>query len=503
MPDYGLLWVNADAGSYRSRKKLPAIQSSIINAHSQQYAWRSRATAGHCALRNSSAASGLVGWTRRSDTPGEATTDSRLAASYENESYTAEEFESSVAQMVRPPVPRLVPHICGKDEALDPFHCSAAKIDSTMHGLIHFSLARIHPTMWNDTPKECPWDTPDSEAKQQMVHSCISDKARLYSLVACTAGYMYQLKREPVKRQQAAFYLQSALVAMRAQIETNDLNREESLYTILLLALCGEMLDDYAGAVTHLRAAKHLVDQIGGLGSINAFALRTLLRVDLGVATLTLSRPVFALPWTIPMSVVLDSLADSRLNEHAQKALLDLQHSCLPTSLHEDVCRIIKCAKVLPHIWKNPTTSLTVVGQVLEPLSVVCHNILSISFQSQVNSGRRKRLEATKVTLMLWTNSVVRSIMGEQQAPRSNFPTFSAAVLEAKKQIWSPAMFELLSEWNHVVETTPLEAMRQQTPPQLIRLVLAMETYTALKLGGLMEALFELETQIKQCDKVR
>jgi hypothetical protein len=40
--------------------------------------------------------------------------------------------------------------------------------------------------------------------------------------------------------------------------------------------------------------------------------------------------------------------------------------------------------------------------------------------------------------------------------------------------------------------------MRQQTPPQLVRLVLAMEAYTALKLGGLMEALFKLETQIKQ-----
>jgi len=88
--------------------------------------------------------------------------------------------------------------------------------------------------------------------------------------------------------------------------------------------------------------------------------------------------------------------------------------------------------------------------------------------------------------------------MGEQQAPRSNFPTFNAVVLRAKKQIWPAAIFELLSEWNRVVETTSPEAMRQQTPPQLVRLVLAMEAYTALKLGGLMVALFKLETQIKQ-----
>jgi len=88
--------------------------------------------------------------------------------------------------------------------------------------------------------------------------------------------------------------------------------------------------------------------------------------------------------------------------------------------------------------------------------------------------------------------------LGEQQAPRRNFPTLSAVVLKAKQQVWPVAIFESLSERNRVVETTSPEAMRQQTPPQLVRLVLAMEAYTALKLGGLMEAVFKLETQIKQ-----
>jgi hypothetical protein len=88
--------------------------------------------------------------------------------------------------------------------------------------------------------------------------------------------------------------------------------------------------------------------------------------------------------------------------------------------------------------------------------------------------------------------------MGKQQASRSNFPTFHIMVLKAKKQIWPAAFFELLSEWNRVVDTISPEAIRQQTPSRLVRLVLAMEAYTALKLGGLMEALFKLETQIKQ-----
>lgn len=159
---------------------------------------------------------------------------------------------------------------------------------------------------------------------------------------------------------------------------------------------------------------------------------------------------------------------------------------------------MIKCAKVLLHVWKHPTTSSTVVGQILEPLSIVTYNILSISFQPQIDVGHRKRLEATKLTLILWTNSIRRPIMGEQQAPHSSFRTFSAVALKAKKQIWPAAILELLSKWNRVVETTSPEAIGQQTPPQLVRFVLAMEAYTTLKLGRFMEALFKLEAQIKQ-----
>jgi hypothetical protein len=41
-----------------------------------------------------------------------------------------------------------IPSICGKDEAVDPFNCTAVKIDSNMHSLIEFYLARLHPVSY-------------------------------------------------------------------------------------------------------------------------------------------------------------------------------------------------------------------------------------------------------------------------------------------------------------------------------------------------------------------
>jgi hypothetical protein len=498
---YHLGMVNADAKSYNARRKLPAVQASI-NAHSQQHTWKAKTTAGYRALRNSSAARGLVGWNRRSGPPVEVVFDSRLATRYEKGTHKQEELEPGRELTIRRPITRLVPRICGKDEALDPFSCTAAKIDSSMRDLLQFFLGQIHPTTWNDTPITKPYDTPDSEAKQRMVQGCISDKARLYSLVSCTAGYMYQLNHEPRKRQQSAFYLRTALVAMRAQIQTNDFDIEESLYTILVLALCGTMLEDYDAAASHLRAAKQLVKRMGGLQSVNPFVLKTLIRADLGVANGTLSSPIFALPYSRTMPILPDCSVDPRLDQHAQKVLLQLSHGFLPTSLLNDVRQITQYARILPHVWKHSTTLSTMVGQILIPLSAVIYHILSVPFQSEIDSDRRKRFESTRVALFLWTSLCSRSIWGPRQAPPGNFSVpyfslFSVVSLKAKKHLWPAETYELLLEWNRVIETTPPETVKQQVPQQLVQLVVDMEAYTDLKLGELMERLFELGDQIE------
>jgi hypothetical protein len=62
IPESQLLWVNKDVKSYEQSRKVPAAQSSIINAHSQQQGRVARLVASQQALRKGSAAKAVVGW---------------------------------------------------------------------------------------------------------------------------------------------------------------------------------------------------------------------------------------------------------------------------------------------------------------------------------------------------------------------------------------------------------------------------------------------------------
>jgi len=68
---------------------------------------------------------------------------------------------------------------------------------------------------------------------------------------------------------------------------------------------------------------------------------------------------------------------------------------------------------------------------------------------------------------------------------------------EIKKRLWSSGIHCLLMEWNRAIRSLNQSpaTKNERVPLKLIRLIQAMETKTDVKLGGLMERLFELEEQ--------
>jgi hypothetical protein len=157
-PESQLLWINKDVKSYKQSKKLSAVQAAIINAHSQQQARAARAIANQRGLRDSSAVKAIVGWKQRSVSSTSRSSPTKDQSSEEFESCLTEDSERNpkklefmefiVGSRLKGPPDNLlpfIPYICGKDEALDPFNCTAAKIDSNMHKLMEFYLAQVHP----------------------------------------------------------------------------------------------------------------------------------------------------------------------------------------------------------------------------------------------------------------------------------------------------------------------------------------------------------------------
>jgi hypothetical protein len=154
-PESQLLWVNKDVQSYRKSRRVSAIQAGIINAHSQQQARAARNIASQRALREGSAAKAVVGWRQRgvpptswSSYPQDRWPQQSKPCSREDSESNPEKLESLIRLQSEASFDKLVPsirYICGKDEALDPFNCTAVKIDSNAHDLIEFYLRRVDP----------------------------------------------------------------------------------------------------------------------------------------------------------------------------------------------------------------------------------------------------------------------------------------------------------------------------------------------------------------------
>jgi hypothetical protein len=136
-PGSQLLWINQDVKSYKQSRRVSATQAATINTHSQQQARAAINMASQRALREDSAVRTIVGWRQRS-----------VPRSKEDSESKPEKLEPLVRLQSKTSLDNLVPsilHICGKDEALDPFNCTAAKIDSNAHDLIEFYLRRVAP----------------------------------------------------------------------------------------------------------------------------------------------------------------------------------------------------------------------------------------------------------------------------------------------------------------------------------------------------------------------
>jgi hypothetical protein len=508
MPDPGLLWVNTDAKSYKRSKRASIAQTTAINSHAQAQARATKAGLSQRALKESSVATAVVGWKRRSATADGSS--SQCQSAEHNASNYYDDTKASDASTRKPDwSSRIAPRICGEDEALDPFDCAAAKVDSSMFDIIQFYLARIHPTSWTGKAYASARLGVDYEALE-IVKGCMTDRARLYSLVSCTAAYIERAETGVWKRKlpPSTFYLHNAIAAVRARVQSMDKesSRSDLLHTIVVMAVCEQFLQDYAASLAHLRAVRLLIKQRGGFAAVEPGILRTIVRADLGRAVATLEAPVLDCP-TEPTTVVLpNAVCDAELERQADYALLLTSQTPLPKELVQYIHHLIKCTMMLEYAWKNRDCSGPIMGKILFTVIALLYYLLSASFQSNADSDLfdTKKLEATRITLLLWTLLLSRSTRDGQHTYR-DIPydyEFKIVDLEVQKRLQFSELYDLLMDWNRAIQFLNQfsDTKSKGIPPNLICIVQAMETKTDVKLGGLMQCIFQLEELHRSSD---
>jgi hypothetical protein len=501
MPDSGLLWVNTDVESYKHSKRASIAQDSAINSHAQLQARATKASLSQRALKESLVATAVVGWKRRSAT---ADGSSSQCQSAEHNASDYDDTKALDAFVLKQDwSSRIVPRICGKDEALDPFDCTAAKIDSSMYDIIQFYLARIHPTSWTAKAYASARLGVDCEALE-IAKGCMADRARLFSLVSCTAAYIERAEPSVWKHKippSTFYYLHNAITTVRARVQSKDKesSRLDLLHSIVVMAVCAQFLQDYAASLAHLRAAKLLIEQRGGFAAVEPGILRTIVRADLSRAVATLEAPILDCP-TKPTIVMLpNAVCDAELERQADHALLLTARAPLPKQLVQHIHHLIKCTKMLEYAWKNRDCSGPIMGKILSTVIALLYHLLSASFQSNTDSNLydTKKLEATRITLLLWALLLTRSMRDGQHTYR-DIPydyEFKVADPEVRKRLQFSDLYDLLMDWNRAIQILNRfsNTKSKGIPSNLICIVQAMETKTDVKLGGLMECVFQLE----------
>lgn len=148
---------------------------------------------------------------------------------------------------------------------------------------------------------------------------------------------------------------------------------------------------------------------------------------------------------------------------------------------------------MLQFVWSYPSESAAAIRQLRRSFTAIFYHLLSLSFEEYPDE--RKKLEATRVSLAIWTLLMSQSLFNDSPIGQGVTPIFDSVSLNAQKRFWPSAVYFLLREWNEVAQSLLYESNTTDicTPIRLIRIVQAIECETDVKLGGVMERLFELE----------
>lgn len=390
---------------------------------------------------------------------------------------------------------------------MDPFDCAALKMDSTGFDHMQFYLVWGQPI----ANKRQSYGLVGSVMDQQvvgLVKSCMANKLRNHALLSLVAALMTFLDvTHESSRCHVTLHDQNALETLRARIVDTSCRPQDLIYDIALLCRAATYRHDEFAAVTHMNALRQIIDQMGGMQSFNAMETRYVLFTDHRLAYARLAPNVFTLQQQLTIlglhkstekEVNLSDVpphpwrANLDLEMLANRLLLRLDGLCLPQSLGEIYRDTILCVQVLESTWNEPGSSSNVSWLTGKHL-VISSRLLLMSFGEAYPADLRLQYESLRTVLILWDLLIVAGT--SKGRARNVLPEIGNTVLEAKKAMWRPRIYEGFKKWNRTLREVPLSAAANDSQIflRLTKVVREMEFDNDVQLGELMMRLHELE----------
>lgn len=494
MPDGRFLWVNKDptssslSNSYKDDQVRHRIYSHV-QVNGRHIQWRSK----QAALVEFQATKTVttVEVTKLPEARSDKHPRSRSPAGKKKRSTT-----KSVV-VTKKDLKRIPTQICGKNESLDPFGCSAVKFDHNTYNLLQFYLeyTSLAPMAWESAPfRRMRSESEFDDAN--IVETCMGSKFHFYTFFSLVASIMEALGVSVIAPRLGPFYSYQALAEMQKQLGQDKVNDEELLYGVSRMSIAAALRNDDFGAQAHLRAAKHFVDKAGGFKALKPANAQRIRYADLHLAIVTLSAPIFKLALEPQVVHKQRHQLDPTLEKLGENALrLSRLHH--PVTLYRAVRRTVHNIGILEGVWTHSSNPIPSIEWLASEALATLTQLLSTSFEAEYDTQLRKAREGAKIIMILWTLVLILFVKGTiaDSTVKDSMPMFKDTILEARRESWPSAVYDGLLKWNLIVRSSPYSygTKDRGTFLVLINVVRSMEVGSKVPLGDFMNRVFELE----------
>ena len=318
--------------------------------------------------------------------------------------------------------------------------------------------------------------------------------------LAMATATLHLFKPEVYPFQLQLKYLGLAIIEVRKRIVKRSFDVSDLLHGISQIFLASVLIGDEIAARAHLKAAKDLVEEQGGIDEICLPTAHALKYGDLHLAVETVSPPVFMAVSEPELHYPADGLSaiDPRVlyltNELRYSAMKE--QNSLSQPLVRCLCNFGECAVALAHAWSDPPHKFD-----LGKLDWIATNLMGVfNILLKMSCNKKQVLttgqEDTRHTLVLWIQLLCCMGNGTVASTdvRSNTIEVSNSVLSHHLSL---NVRHGLMRWNHIIATAKRDPRNREDKAdedllELIHVLREMEAKHVVRIGPLMSRLWEL-----------
>jgi hypothetical protein len=213
-----------------------------------------------------------------------------------------------------------IPRVYPTNNAFDPFHCTSVSIDFSTNRLLQYTFTNFAQSTFRaealGPPARTAAPSRNQSAMVRRLQRCVEDEMLMYATLAYGSSCLRWTLGKQHRERLPEFYIGKTLELVRLRLlrpgEPIDSWLILSIYALSVSEMwnaipemrrmtsqISEMYDGsgVTASTTHLKMLRHLVEEVGGMTSLDPYVMESLILGDKYRALYQMLPPIFDLTW--------------------------------------------------------------------------------------------------------------------------------------------------------------------------------------------------------------